>query len=107
MTIANSLKPFGTGMRACIGRAFAWQEALLVTAMILQNFDLSLDDPNYEMKVVQTLTIKPKNLFMRASLRAGITATQLQDNLSSASGADSASRKAATNGDLSTTNGAP
>lgn len=72
-------------MRACIGRAFAWQEALLVTAMVLQNFDLSLDDPKYEMQIQQTLTIKPKNFFMRASLRNGITATQLQDQLQSSS----------------------
>src|ERR1700722_12870144 len=68
-------------MRACIGRAFAWQEALLVCALILQNFDLRLDDPNYEMKIVQTLTIKPKDFYMRASLRTGITATDLQDRL--------------------------
>lgn len=27
---ANSWKPFGNGKRGCIGRAFAWQEALLV-----------------------------------------------------------------------------
>ena len=42
-------------MRACIGRAFAWQEALLVCALILQNFDLRLDDPNYEIDVIVTL----------------------------------------------------
>lgn len=29
--LSNSWKPFGNGMRACIGRAFAWQEALLVS----------------------------------------------------------------------------
>src|SRR5258707_11978647 len=72
-------------MRACIGRAFAWQEALLVCALILQNFNLQLDDPNYEMKVVQTLTIKPKDFNMHASLRSGITATTLQDRLLSTS----------------------
>ena len=77
----NAWKPFGTGMRACIGRAFAWQEALLAIALILQNFDLRLDDPGYELKVVQTLTIKPKDFYMRASLRQGITATSLQHRL--------------------------
>lgn len=70
-------------MRACIGRAFAWQEALLATALILQNFDVTLDDPAYEMKVVQTLTIKPKDFYMRAKLRPGITATHLQQMLMS------------------------
>jgi cytochrome P450/NADPH-cytochrome P450 reductase len=77
----NAWKPFGTGLRGCIGRAFAWQEALLAVALILQNFDVKLDDPNYEIKVVQTLTIKPKDLYMRASLRPGVTATALQHRL--------------------------
>jgi cytochrome P450/NADPH-cytochrome P450 reductase len=30
-------KPFGTGVRACIGRAFAWQEAQMALALILQS----------------------------------------------------------------------
>ncbi|KAJ7048509.1 NADPH--cytochrome P450 reductase-like protein [Mycena amicta] len=77
----NAWRPFGTGLRGCIGRAFAWQEALAVLALILQNFDLRLDDPNYELKVVQTLTLKPKDFFVRASLREGITATTLQHRL--------------------------
>lgn len=75
-------------MRACIGRAFAWQEALLATALILQNFDVTLDDPTYEMKVVQTLTIKPKDFYMRAKLRPGITATHLQQVLMATPGSE-------------------
>ena len=43
----NSWKPFGNGMRACIGRSFAWQQALLVVAMLLQNLEFSMDDPLY------------------------------------------------------------
>lgn len=74
-------KPFGTGMRACIGRPFAWQEALLVTALILQIFDLKLDDPSYEPRVKQTLTIKPRDLYMRATLREGMNPTELQQHL--------------------------
>ncbi|KAK4118316.1 putative bifunctional P-450:NADPH-P450 reductase [Parathielavia appendiculata] len=74
-------KPFGTGMRACIGRPFAWQEAVLVMAMLLQNFDFSLDDPTYELQYKQTLTTKPKNFHMRASLRDGLTATELEHRL--------------------------
>jgi cytochrome P450 / NADPH-cytochrome P450 reductase len=34
-------KPFGNGARGCIGRPFAWQEAMMVTAMCLQYFDVS------------------------------------------------------------------
>ncbi|KAF7296584.1 hypothetical protein HMN09_01065800 [Mycena chlorophos] len=77
----NAWKPFGSGMRACIGRAFAWQEAQIVLALILQSFDLKLDDVNYQLEVVQTLTVKPKGLFVRAQLREGLTATGLQRRL--------------------------
>ncbi|WP_375691691.1 bifunctional cytochrome P450/NADPH--P450 reductase [Pseudooceanicola sp. LIPI14-2-Ac024] len=65
----NAWKPFGTGARACIGRPFAMQEAQLVLAMMLQRFDLSLDDPDYELKVHETLTLKPENLRIRARTR--------------------------------------
>jgi cytochrome P450/NADPH-cytochrome P450 reductase len=40
-----------------------------------------LDDPGYEMKVIQHLTIKPRDLYMRSTLRNGITPTQLQEHL--------------------------
>ncbi|KAL4951002.1 cytochrome P450 [Aspergillus filifer] len=76
----NSWKPFGNGMRACIGRPFAWQEALLVMAMLLQNFEFSLD-PNYKLEFKQTLTIKPKDLYMKARLRHGLTPTTLERRL--------------------------
>ncbi|KAK3675030.1 hypothetical protein LTR78_004963 [Recurvomyces mirabilis] len=76
-------KPFGTGVRACIGRAFAWQEAQMVMGLLLQNFNFRLDDPAYKMKVKQTLTIKPEGFYMRAALREGVTATSLQATLSS------------------------
>ncbi|KAL2813045.1 cytochrome P450 [Aspergillus cavernicola] len=76
----NSWKPFGNGMRACIGRPFAWQEALLVMVMLLQNFNFSLN-PDYHLEFKQTLTIKPKDMFMRASLRHGLTPTTLERRL--------------------------
>ncbi|TVY56947.1 Bifunctional cytochrome P450/NADPH--P450 reductase [Lachnellula cervina] len=74
-------KPFGNGVRACIGRPFAWQEALLVAAITLQHFDLRLDDPSYELRIKQTLTIKPKDLYVRTTLRDGIDATSLDHQL--------------------------
>ncbi|POS72529.1 bifunctional P-450/NADPH-P450 reductase [Diaporthe helianthi] len=77
----NAWKPFGNGMRACIGRPFAWQEAVLVMAMLLQNFNFMPDDPNYHLSMKQTLTIKPKDFLMRASLRHGLTPTQLEHRL--------------------------
>lgn len=78
----NAWKPFGTGMRGCIGRAFAWQEAVLVLALVLQTFDVRLEDPSYEMRIQQSLTVKPKDFFIRASLREGITPTVLVQTLS-------------------------
>ncbi|CAL3969579.1 unnamed protein product [Diplocarpon coronariae] len=65
----NSWKPFGNGVRGCIGRPFAWQEAILTTAMLLQTFNFRFDDPSYQLAVKQTLTVKPENFFMHASLR--------------------------------------
>ena len=62
----DAWKPFGNGSRACIGRAFAWQEALLVIAMLFQNFDFELVDPTYELKIKQILTIKPDDLKIKA-----------------------------------------
>lgn len=74
-------QPFGNGVRACIGRAFAWQEALMVTAMLLQNFDFQLDDPAYKLRIKQTLTIKPAGLKMCATLRHKMDAVDLERHL--------------------------
>lgn len=74
----SAWKPFGTGVKACIGRPFAWQEALLAMALVLQSFDLRLDDPAYELRIQQTLTIKPRDLYMHASPRNGMDATAMQ-----------------------------
>ena len=58
---------------------------MLVMAMVLQNFDVKLDDPNYTMKIKQNLTIKPDDLYIRVALRRNVDATSL-DNLLHASG---------------------
>jgi cytochrome P450/NADPH-cytochrome P450 reductase len=86
-------KPFGNGMRACIGRPFAWQEAVLVMAVLLQNFDFSFDDPNYALQYKQTLTVKPKDFYMRATLRHGQTPTELEHRLCGGLTAPSAGTK--------------
>lgn len=72
---ANVYKPFGNGQRACIGRPFAMQEATLVLSMILQNFELSQADPNYQLKVKETLTLKPDGFFIKAKKRTPKAAT--------------------------------
>ncbi|RDA84463.1 hypothetical protein CP532_0075 [Ophiocordyceps camponoti-leonardi (nom. inval.)] len=65
----NCWKPFGNGSRGCIGRPFAWQEAILAVAMILQTFHLSKASPSYQLKIRTTLTIKPADFYIRARLR--------------------------------------
>jgi cytochrome P450 / NADPH-cytochrome P450 reductase len=65
---ANAYKPFGTGQRACIGRQFAMLEATLVLGMILQRFEL-VDHTDYELKIRQTLTIKPADFHIKVRAR--------------------------------------
>ncbi|QRV92606.1 cytochrome P450 family protein [Ceratobasidium sp. AG-Ba] len=63
--------PFGSGARACIGRPFAWQEALIAVATIFQKFDLTPADASYDLKFKQTLTLKPKDFKFHAIPRKG------------------------------------
>lgn len=65
----DAWKPFGNGVRSCIGRGFALQEAQLFLAMLLQRFDLYAADPDYELKIHQTLTIKPEGFGIRVRRR--------------------------------------
>lgn len=63
-------RPFGTGLRACIGRQFALQEATLVLGMLLQRFDI-IDHRNYQLHTRETLTVKPEDMWIRLRPRAG------------------------------------
>lgn len=65
---ANAFKPFGSGQRACIGRQFAMQEAVLVLAMLLQRFEFD-DYLSYELKIKDSLTIKPDGLVIKVRRR--------------------------------------
>lgn len=92
---ANAWKPFGNGARGCIGRPFAWQEAIMALALILQNFNLRMDDSSYQLKIKQTLTIKPDGFHMRAALRDGIDPVSLEKKMFAGVSAPEKAKRAA------------
>ena len=52
--------PFGGGSRQCIGESFAWMEAILILATVLQNWHVELTS-NAPLKLLPTITLRPKN----------------------------------------------
>lgn len=64
----NAFKPFGSGQRACIGRQFAMQEAVLVLGMLVQRFEF-VDSFDYQLKIKESLTIKPDGLKITLRMR--------------------------------------
>ena len=67
----HAWKPFGNGQRSCLGRAFALQEATMVLALMLQHFEFEFYDPHYKLDVIDGLTSKPKDLFVKVKNRPG------------------------------------
>lgn len=67
----QAYKPFGNGQRACIGQQFAIHEAALVLGMVLKHFEL-IDHTNYQLKVKETLTLKPDDFTIRIRIRQPI-----------------------------------
>jgi cytochrome P450 len=59
----HAFMPFGTGMRACIGRQFALHEAVLVLGMVLRRYDLR-PQAGYRLRVREALTLKPEGLLL-------------------------------------------
>ena len=70
----NAYKPFGNGQRACIGRQFAMQEATLVLGMVMQRFKL-IDSMNYQLKIKETLTLKPDGFRIKVRERTNAERT--------------------------------
>lgn len=100
----KAFKAFGNGSRSCIGQNFAWQEAIMVAALVLQNFDVNFADSGYRLKNKQTLTVKPDNLKVKVKLRKGLDATTLERRLHSgqeAAGANDTDETAISTGDAS------
>ena len=72
----NAFKPWGNGQRACIGRQFAMQEATLVIGMLLQRFQL-FDHKKYQLKIKESLSIKPDGFTLKVKPRPGRTRSAL------------------------------
>lgn len=66
---AHLYKPFGTGLRSCIGRQFAIHEAVLVLASILRRHDLA-PVPGYRLRTTERLTSMPQDLRLTPRRRA-------------------------------------
>jgi len=64
----NAYKPFGNGMRACIGSQFAMQESLLAIGMILQRFKL-INFYNYKLTIKEANLFKPDNFKIKVEPR--------------------------------------
>ncbi|MFF0817537.1 cytochrome P450 [Rhodococcus sp. NPDC003318] len=61
-------KPFGTGLRQCIGRQLALHESVLALALILHRFDLEPVSGD-RLEVAEEFTLKPVNLRLRLHRR--------------------------------------
>ncbi|MGV9883594.1 bifunctional cytochrome P450/NADPH--P450 reductase [Streptomyces sp. NPDC003006] len=64
----HAYKPFGTGERACIGRQFALHEATMLLGMLVHRYRF-VDHARYELKVKETLTLKPDGFSMTLAAR--------------------------------------
>ncbi|MFC9435655.1 cytochrome P450 [Nocardia sp. NPDC057030] len=71
---AGAYKPFGIGVRSCIGRQFAIHEIVLTLAHVLYAFDLE-PDPHYRLAVDELVTLKPVGLAMRMRSRTQLPAS--------------------------------
>ncbi|MCM2389020.1 bifunctional cytochrome P450/NADPH--P450 reductase [Streptomyces albipurpureus] len=77
---AHLYKPFGNGERSCIGRQFALHEATLLLGLIVHRYRL-LDHSDYQLKIKETLTLKPDRFSLtpvrraRTERRPAVTAT--------------------------------
>lgn len=72
---AHSYKPFGTGMRACIGRQFALHESVLVLARLVHRYDIT-PDADYRLDVTERLTMVPKNFHINLTPRRATPASR-------------------------------
>ncbi|WP_223778436.1 cytochrome P450 [Streptomyces sp. 135] len=76
----HAYKPFGTGERACIGRQFALHEATMLLGMLIHRYRF-IDHRGYELKVKETLTLKPDGFTMTLAARTPEDRERSRSNL--------------------------
>lgn len=68
-TRADYFQPFGTGVRICLGRYFALQEAHIVISTLVQNFDFKFVDDRCRCVIGETLILRPLHCTMQVTKR--------------------------------------
>ena len=68
---ANCWRPFGTGIRSCIGRYLAEQEIIMALTTVLQRFVVEMAEPDYQLQLKSTLTVKPDGFDIKVRRRPG------------------------------------
>ena len=71
---------------------------MLLVSLIMQRFDVAMEDPSYELVIKQTLTIKPKDFRIRVALRVDRAPPLPRPSTFSARSAKSTSKSAGSTG---------
>ncbi|KAM7184872.1 Cytochrome P450 [Rhypophila sp. PSN 637] len=66
---AGVKKWFGNGNRACIGKHWAWDFLNIVTAILIQELDFEVVDPDYEYKQDGWFNVRPVGFEVRVRAR--------------------------------------
>jgi cytochrome P450 len=67
---AGVKKWFGNGKRECIGKHWAWEFLMLVTAKLIRDVDFEAADPGYVLKQDGWFNIRPVDFWVRVKPRA-------------------------------------
>ncbi|KAK3302850.1 cytochrome P450 [Chaetomium strumarium] len=67
---AGVKKWFGNGKRECIGKHWAWEFLMLVTAKLIRDVDFEAADPKYQLKQDGWFNIRPIDFWVRVKPRA-------------------------------------
>ncbi|MDT4995129.1 MAG: hypothetical protein QOH97_5021 [Actinoplanes sp.] len=65
---AHAYKPFGSGVRACIGRQFALHQIALVIGTLIRRYEMR-SDPAYRLRIQEALTMRPAGFALDLALR--------------------------------------